>query len=161
MAQCDVTLRDDIAYSMRLFCLSSSVAAVGFLKRCSHCARHRTTQRHRTMSSGVVRCRTMSCAVWTPLYPKSTLLAPLGRAVRWAWSCVSLTDSSRQQTETSSYVESSTLLVTKQSTSGAGAWSTLVPEQLPETDVLTAERYDGRAVVRVKSCPDDHVRHRL
>jgi len=50
------------------------------LKRCSHCARHRTTaldasthdvgryrttQRHRTMSSDVVRCRTTSCGMWT------------------------------------------------------------------------------------------------
>jgi len=48
----------------------------GRLKRCSHCARHRTTAldaltndvgRHRTTQRHVVRCRTMSCAVWTPL----------------------------------------------------------------------------------------------
>jgi len=66
---------------------------IQLLKRCSHCARHCTMSyvaattptlkltlvqflrqcQHRTTSSGVVRqgsqrCRTMSCAVWTPLY---------------------------------------------------------------------------------------------
>ena len=40
------------------------------IKWCSHCTahdivRHRTTQRHRTMSHDVVRCRATSCGMWT------------------------------------------------------------------------------------------------
>jgi len=43
---------------------NENVAAV---KRCSHCARHRTKSDNSTTTDDVVRCRTMSCAVWTPL----------------------------------------------------------------------------------------------
>ena len=37
----------------------------------------------------------------------------------------------------------------------------LVPEQLPEVDVLATERDDRREVVGVERRPDDHVGHRL
>ena len=37
----------------------------------------------------------------------------------------------------------------------------LVPEQLPEIDVLATERDDRREVVGVERRPDDHVGHRL
>jgi len=67
-----------------------------------------------------------------------------------------------------SYVECAALFVSQQSggrlKTGRRSTETaadLIPEQLPEVDVLTTERDDCREVVRVKRRPHHHVRHRL